>query len=127
GYLIRPSNFPPPHTGTYLIADPTKTSIATTSDFYSMNIGEVTGWTTTIVGGVPMDVPITQTTYSGSVNKGAYDVNMTPAFSSSSTYTITTHGTHGKEKTGLSVLINPTPGNNIGDYGMVGKVTLTAI
>ncbi|HVE42218.1 MAG TPA: hypothetical protein VNM14_20205 [Planctomycetota bacterium] len=89
-------------------------SITSDKDFYAVNTG-----TLTATG--------TQTTYTGTVNRGTFDVTISPSFIGIGvTYTITAHGYHGKEKKGLSVLLNPTSANSIGDYGLVGKVTLTA-
>jgi Tfp pilus assembly protein PilX len=88
-------------------------SLATSLDYYCVNVGTLTS------AGL-------QTSYTGAVNRGTFDVLISPPFIGAGTYTITTHGYYGKEKKGLSVMLNPTTANSTDDYGLVGKVTLTA-
>lgn len=100
-----------------------KTSDFKGMDFEALNFGTVTDDT--------KKDPLTgafysQTTFSGTVNRGGYDVTITPAFYGNGQYTITSWGTHGRERKGLTVIVTPGPTNVIGDYGLVGRVTLTA-
>jgi Tfp pilus assembly protein PilX len=127
-----PPPAPPPsgqpyqgQTGTYI-----QSSLVTTAmDFYALNTVNVTSWVW-VPDPLPATTgkwnPVSNSNYTGAVNTGAFDVTVSPAFCGAATYTITVHGTHGKERKGLSVLANPVAGNVVDNYGMVGKVTLTA-
>lgn len=89
-------------------------AVTSDKDFYVVNVGSLSSTGATV------------TTYSGTVNRGTFDVTISPSFIGAGTYTITAHGYNGKEKKGLSVLLNPTTANSVDNYGLVGKVTLTA-
>lgn len=93
-------------------------------DYAALNLGVVTGFVLNTTTGL-MD-PVTQTTFTGTVNRGSYDVTISPAYYGVGNYTITAHGSYGKERKGLSVTVTPGTPNPLSGYGMVGKVTLTS-